>query len=69
MATIVGFYAVSIPFFTKDHPLLLDDHNGERLRVSKNYQQFFFFFFSNKIFTNKIEYLLIKRLIIHLDEC
>uniref|UniRef100_A0A6B2EGR3 Putative peroxisomal long-chain acyl-coa transporter abc superfamily protein n=1 Tax=Phlebotomus kandelakii TaxID=1109342 RepID=A0A6B2EGR3_9DIPT len=32
IATIVGFYAVSIPFFTKDHPLLTGGPEGDRLR-------------------------------------
>lgn len=36
-ATIVGFYAVSIPFFTKDHPLLSGDNGGERLRAYYTY--------------------------------
>ncbi|XP_055384994.1 ATP-binding cassette sub-family D member 3 [Condylostylus longicornis] len=31
-ATVVGFYAVSLPFFTKDHPLLADE-KGERLKA------------------------------------
>lgn len=34
VATIVGFYAVSIPFFTKDHPMLTGGADGDRLRVS-----------------------------------
>lgn len=33
-ATIVGFYAVSIPFFAKDHPMLTGGAEGDRLRVS-----------------------------------
>lgn len=33
MATVVGFYAVSMPFFSKDHPVLKGvDHSG-RLKV------------------------------------
>lgn len=34
IATIVGFYAVSLPFFAKDHPLLTGGQEGDRLRVS-----------------------------------
>lgn len=33
VATIVGFYAVSIPFFSKNHPLLTGGNEGDRLRV------------------------------------
>lgn len=34
VATCVGFYAVSIPFFDKSNKLLQDNNDGERLRVS-----------------------------------
>lgn len=34
IATGVGFYAVSIPFFDKNNKLLTDNADGERLRVS-----------------------------------
>uniref|UniRef100_A0A1B0D2P2 Uncharacterized protein n=1 Tax=Phlebotomus papatasi TaxID=29031 RepID=A0A1B0D2P2_PHLPP len=37
IATIVGFYAVSLPFFAKDHPLLTRGKEGDRLR---NYYTF-----------------------------
>lgn len=33
IATGVGFYAVSIPFFDKSNTLLQDNQDGERLRV------------------------------------
>lgn len=33
IATIVGFWAVSRPFFVKDHPVLSSKVEGERLKV------------------------------------
>ena len=42
IATGVGFYAVSIPFFDKDNKLLQDNKDGERLRV--RFGDFFTFF-------------------------
>lgn len=33
IATGIGFYAVSIPFFDKSNKLLTDNADGERLRV------------------------------------
>lgn len=36
-ASVVGFYAVSIPFFNEKHPLLSDKRNGgQRLQVPSN---------------------------------
>uniref|UniRef100_A0A0K8TQR6 Putative peroxisomal long-chain acyl-coa transporter abc superfamily protein n=1 Tax=Tabanus bromius TaxID=304241 RepID=A0A0K8TQR6_TABBR len=37
IATIVGFYAVSIPFFTKDHHLLAGENKNERLKAYYTY--------------------------------
>jgi ATP-binding cassette subfamily D (ALD) protein 3 len=34
IATVIGFYAVSLPFFDKNHKLLVNCDDGERLRVS-----------------------------------
>nr|ATY74514.1 ATP-binding cassette transporter D subfamily member 2 [Bactrocera dorsalis] len=36
-ASIVGFYAVSIPFFTDNHPLLSGEHSGQRLQAYYTY--------------------------------
>ncbi|XP_034118477.1 ATP-binding cassette sub-family D member 3 [Drosophila nasuta] len=36
-ASIVGFYAVSIPFFTKNHPLLSGEQSGQRLQAYYTY--------------------------------
>ncbi|BFG02685.1 ATP-binding cassette sub-family D member 3 [Drosophila madeirensis] len=36
-ASIVGFYAVSIPFFTENHPLLSGEHSGQRLQAYYTY--------------------------------
>jgi hypothetical protein len=36
VATMVGFYAVSIPFFDVGHPLLAGCGKDERFRVSFN---------------------------------
>lgn len=38
IATGVGFYAVSIPFFDKTNTLLQENNDGERLRVSFSLQ-------------------------------
>lgn len=34
IATVVGFYAVSLPFFEENHPLLTGSKAGDRLSVS-----------------------------------
>lgn len=34
IASVVGFYAVSLPFFAKNHPMLTGENSGERLSVS-----------------------------------
>lgn len=34
IATGVGFYAVSLPFFDKNNKFLQDNNDGERLRVN-----------------------------------
>lgn len=47
IATGVGFYAVSIPFFDEKNKLLQDNQDGERLRV-KNLN-FKFVLFSEKL--------------------
>ncbi|XP_053948942.1 ATP-binding cassette sub-family D member 3 [Anastrepha ludens] len=36
-ASIVGFYAVSIPFFSENHPLLSGEQNGQRLQAYYTY--------------------------------
>ncbi|EDV46757.1 ATP-binding cassette sub-family D member 3 [Drosophila erecta] len=36
-ASIVGFYAVSIPFFSENHPLLSGEHSGQRLQAYYTY--------------------------------
>ncbi|KAH8290069.1 hypothetical protein KR044_007029 [Drosophila immigrans] len=36
-ASIVGFYAVSIPFFTENHPLLSGEKSGQRLQAYYTY--------------------------------
>ncbi|TMW51549.1 hypothetical protein DOY81_003380 [Sarcophaga bullata] len=36
-ASIVGFYAVSIPFFTPNHPLLSGENQGQRLQAYYTY--------------------------------
>ncbi|XP_014087753.2 ATP-binding cassette sub-family D member 3 [Bactrocera oleae] len=36
-ASIVGFYAVSIPFFADNHPLLSGEHSGQRLQAYYTY--------------------------------
>ncbi|XP_004529678.1 ATP-binding cassette sub-family D member 3 [Ceratitis capitata] len=36
-ASIVGFYAVSIPFFTDNHPLLSGEQSGQRLQAYYTY--------------------------------
>lgn len=33
----MGFYAVSIPFFTDNHPLLSGEHSGQRLQAYYTY--------------------------------
>lgn len=36
-ASIVGFYAVSIPFFSENHPLLSGEQSGQRLQAYYTY--------------------------------
>ncbi|KAI8120416.1 hypothetical protein FF38_01537 [Lucilia cuprina] len=36
-ASVVGFYAVSIPFFTPNHPLLSGENQGQRLQAYYTY--------------------------------
>ncbi|KAH8273347.1 hypothetical protein KR018_005304 [Drosophila ironensis] len=36
-ASIVGFYAVSLPFFADNHPLLSGEHSGQRLQAYYTY--------------------------------
>lgn len=36
-ASVVGFYAVSIPFFTENHPLLSGENSGQRLQAYYTY--------------------------------
>nr|NP_001259733.1 ATP binding cassette subfamily D member 3, isoform C [Drosophila melanogaster]AGB95572.1 ATP binding cassette subfamily D member 3, isoform C [Drosophila melanogaster] len=36
-ASIVGFYAVSIPFFSENHPLLSGENSGQRLQAYYTY--------------------------------